>query len=123
MPNLSEMHERSIAALFALGLLALPGAAPAANSEVNATLNNKWSPATQKVAKGSKVTFSNPTQQPHDFKPYKGPWPKKKAVWLYEGESVSYKLAEKGKYLFRCFLHSEMDAGECTGMCGSVTTK
>ena len=122
VPNLSEMHKRSIAALFALGLVALPGRPPLPTAR-STQPEQQVEPGYSEGGEGQQGHVLDPTQQPHDFKPYKGPWPKKKAVWLYEGESVSYKLAEKGKYLFRCFLHSEMDAGECTGMCGSVTTK
>lgn len=124
MPNHTTMLKRPVAVLFALGLLALPGSAPAAKTQFRATLTNKWSPSSQKVAKGTKVVFTNPTEQPHDFKPLKGPWPdSKKDVWLYQGDSVSFKLGKKGKYTFRCIVHSDLADGKCDGMCGSVTVR
>lgn len=112
--------KRSICAVVATGLLVLASPVSSAPPKIKATTTNEWTPSTKKIVKGTKLIFSNPSPQPHDFKPYKGPWPSKEEVWLYEGESVTRKFKKPGKYFYRCVVHSEMDNGECTGMCGVV---
>lgn len=105
------------------GAVSLPVPVSAAIARVKATTERTWSPSPVRISKGDRVVFKNPTTEPHDFKPYKGPWKSKTKVWLYEGESVKRRFTRKGTYYYRCALHAEMIDGVCDGMCGVVRVR
>lgn len=106
-----------------LGIMGIPAMGEAATVGVKATDYLTWSPKVARVVKGDRVTFKNPTFEPHDFKPYKGPWNNKSQVMLEPGDSVKRRFTKKGKHLYRCTLHSSVIDGVCDGMCGIVRVR
>jgi plastocyanin len=80
--------------------------------------NDSWSPKKKSVPAGTKVVWKNTSGDDHNLVAYKGAWSKSSS--LPEGGKTSYKFAKKGKYKFRCTIHSEMEGTKCDGMCGTV---
>lgn len=78
-----------------------------------------WNKDFVSVSKGDKVVWTNPTGVAHTVTFYKGPGADKDTR-IGEGERTSKTFRRKGAYYYRCKLHSELEDGECTGMCGHV---
>lgn len=115
---------RTLAVSLATGAL-LVGAAPSslgATSRIKAVREDGgyvWSKDFVSVEKGDKVVWTNPTGVAHTVTFYKGPGADKDTR-IGEGERTSKTFRKKGAYYYRCKLHSELEDGECTGMCGHV---
>jgi plastocyanin len=104
------------------GLLALvAGQALAGGHIVRATSGETWNPVKTTIARGSKVTWSNPTSEVHPIVAYGGNWTFIKP--LGHGASVSRVFNTAGAFLFRCKVHSYMSGGVCHGMCGKVVVQ
>jgi plastocyanin len=106
------------AAIAVLGQTAAPAPVLGAGATVKATDNDSWSPKKKSVPAGTKVVWKNTSGDDHNLVAYKGAWSKSSS--LPEGGKTSYKFAKKGKYKFRCTIHSEMEGTKCDGMCGTV---
>jgi plastocyanin len=103
----------------ALGaFVAMPVASNGATFTVRATSERAWSPDSLSVAKGSKVVWKNPSDDKHTLQAYKGNWSKN--ATLGSGERTAFTFRHAGTYKYRCTLHSSLEAGICTGMCGKV---
>lgn len=102
----------------AIMLSAVPSMA--AGKTVRATENDTFSPASTSVAKGTKVTWRNPSGDDHNVTAY-GNW--SYAASLDEGQSAARKFTKAGTYKYRCTLHSSLTNGKCEGMCGKIVVK
>ena len=69
------------------------------------------------INKGDKVVWKNPTSVKHTVTFYEGA---KKNTTIAPGERTSKKFTSSGPTYYRCTLHSQLNDGECTGMCGHV---
>ncbi|MEA2497680.1 MAG: Copper binding protein plastocyanin/azurin family [Actinomycetota bacterium] len=99
-------------------LAAVPVASQGATFTVRATGDRTWKPAGLTVAAGSKVVWKNPSGDRHNVTAYKGAWSKNSTI--EEGERTSFTFKKSGTYKYRCTLHSVVDNGVCSGMCGKV---
>lgn len=109
----------SLVALAAVLVCSFPGIAPARAPRIKATAERTWTPDFLHLTPGSAAVFKNPTEEPHDIKRYKGPWPRGK-VFMFPGDTWKKRFKRTGVYKYRCVLHSEMIDGRCEGMCGVV---
>lgn len=78
-----------------------------------------WSKDFVDIAKGDRVVWKNPTGVNHTVTFYKGPGADKDTT-INPGERTSKKFRKTGPYYYRCKIHSNLNDGECTGMCGHV---
>lgn len=108
--------------------LVLPGSASGAPAVIKATQFDDWSPFKTVITKGGKVVWKNPTTDGHhELKSYKGPsnisggWLPLKA--LHPGATYKKTFKKKGRFYFRCPIHSTLVDGECGGMCGFVKVR
>jgi plastocyanin len=76
-----------------------------------------WNKDFVTVSKGDRVVWKNPTGVNHTVTFYRGA---SKDTTIGEGERTSKKFRKRGPYYYRCKLHSQLDDGECSGMCGHV---
>lgn len=76
-----------------------------------------WSKDFISITKGDKVVWKNPTRRKHTVTFYEGA---AKNTTIGPGERTSKKFKSRGATYYRCTLHSEMNDGQCTGMCGHV---
>jgi len=76
-----------------------------------------WNKDFVSINKGDKVVWKNPTSVNHTVTFYEGAT---KNTTIGEGERTSKKFKTKGPKYYRCTLHSQLNDGECTGMCGHV---
>ncbi len=76
-----------------------------------------WNKDFVSIAKGDKVVWKNPTSVNHTVTFYEGAT---KNTTINPGERTSKKFKTRGAKYYRCTLHSQLNDGECTGMCGHV---
>lgn len=76
-----------------------------------------WNKDFVSINKGDKVVWKNPTNVNHTVTFYEGAT---KNTTIGEGERTSKKFKTTGAKYYRCTLHSQLNDGECTGMCGHV---
>ncbi len=95
------------------------GKAGTATIKAGASGMMKFSPARLNVAVGTKVIWKNVSGTiTHTVNAYGGNWTK--ATKLPPGASTSFVFKKKGKFHYRCKIHSSLVGGTCTGMCGVV---
>jgi plastocyanin len=80
----------------------------------------EWSPRVERVAPGTKVVWKA-VSGTHTVTAYKGPWDT--STTITEGAKTSFTFEKERRYRFRCELHSELEDGVCTGMCGKVVVR
>jgi plastocyanin len=80
-----------------------------------------WAPSFKKVDKGTKIVWKNVSSVTHDVKSYRGHWMHKK--FLLPGAKTHKILRTRGVYFFRCTIHSTLNNGVCSGMCGKIKVK
>jgi plastocyanin len=76
-----------------------------------------WNKDFVTISKGDKVVWKNPTNVNHTVTFYKGA---SKNTTISEGERTSKKFRKRGAFLYRCTIHSKLNDGDCSGMCGHV---
>lgn len=76
-----------------------------------------WNKDFVSISKGDRVVWKNPTGRNHTVTFYEGAT---KNTTIGPGERTSKKFRTRGAKYYRCTLHSELNDGECTGMCGHV---
>ena len=103
------------------GLLLTAGPVPAGSVRVKATDSDSFSPATKKVARGTKVVWKNPSGSEHNVTAYSSNWSKSSTI--DEGQRTKQVFRKRGTYKYRCTLHSDMDGRKCDGMCGKIVVK
>ena len=105
------------------------GASPASAEtyRVRAAVNDnppplyKWAPKESHIVKGDKIKWKNPATSAvnHNVKSYGNNWDYGKKT-LSPGEAVTRQFNKTGTFKFRCTLHSDLNSGKCSGMCGKV---
>ena len=106
-------------AAVAVSISAVPSFA--AGKTIRATEDRTFSPAVTTVAKGTKVTWRNASDDDHNVTGY-GKWTSSMA--LPEGRSAAKTFTKAGIYKYRCTLHSSLSStGRCDGMCGKVVVR
>jgi plastocyanin len=103
-------------------LVAFPASSVADTTRIKAVARDDgyaWNKDFVSVDKGDKVVWKNPTGVAHTVTFYKGPGPDKDTR-IAAGERTSKTFRRTGAYYYRCKLHSELQDGECSGMCGHV---
>lgn len=76
-----------------------------------------WNKDFVSIDKGDTVVWKNPTSVKHTVTFYEGAT---KNTTIHPGERTSKKFKTTGPKYYRCTLHSQLNDGECTGMCGHV---
>lgn len=76
-----------------------------------------WNKDFVSITKGDRVVWKNPTSRNHTVTFYEGA---SKNTTIGPGERTSKKFRSRGPTYYRCTIHSELNDGECTGMCGHV---
>jgi plastocyanin len=111
-----------LAAFLLVGLLAGPAAARPFLIDV-ADGGLKYSPKTARVSKGKKIKWTNRGSVTHTVTFYKKPSGSNlKGFSLSAGSSKKRTPDETGTYKYRCLIgtHSNLNDGQCTGMCGKL---
>jgi plastocyanin len=111
-----------LAAFLLVGLLAGPAAARPFLIDV-ADGGLKYSPKTARVSKGKKIKWTNQGSVTHTVTFYKKPSGSNlKGFSLSAGSSKKRTPDKTGKYKYRCLIgtHSNLNDGQCTGMCGKL---
>jgi plastocyanin len=103
----------------AAGLLLGP-VASADTFRVRATGNNRWDPNFRHIHKGDRIKWKNPARhdQVHNVKSRGNNW--NKFETLSPGEATRKKFRRTGTFKYRCTLHSNVNDGQCNGMCGTI---
>ena len=76
-----------------------------------------WSNDFVSIGKGDKVVWKNPTGVNHTVTFYEGAT---KNTTIGPDERTSKTFKTTGPKYYRCTIHSTLNDGECTGMCGHV---
>ena len=66
---------------------------------------------------GERVVWRS-TNGTHTVTSYRGDW--NKNTTITEGERTSFTFSDRGRYRYRCTIHSTLSDGQCNGMCGLV---
>ncbi len=100
--------------------LVLAPAAIADTFRVKATRNDTWNPDFRHIQRRDRIVWKNPARfnTVHNIKAYSNNW--NKFERLSPGERTRKRFRRRGTYKYRCTLHSDMDNGQCTGMCGII---
>ena len=77
----------------------------------------RWSNDFVTIDKGDKVVWRNPTSVNHTVTFYEGAT---KNTTIGPDERTSKTFKTRGPKYYRCTIHSTMNDGECSGMCGHV---
>ncbi len=101
-------------------LLAAPATSFANHVVVKATARDTWNESYNHVVPGSRVVWKNPVRlnANHDVTAYGRNWDKR--VILSPGESTAKRFRNTGTYKYRCRIHSQLNDGQCDGMCGVI---
>ena len=112
--------------------IAAPGANAAPTYTVKAKTNDRWTgqtvggvAITHAAKPGAKVTirWKNPTTRQHDVKSLNTgkDWSmSRKHLQPNNGNVVTRSFKSRGRYWFRCTIHSAFVGGEWTGMVGMI---
>jgi plastocyanin len=102
-----------------LGLLLVP-AASADTFRVKTTDNNRWNPDFKHIHKRDRIVWKNPARhnKVHNIKATSNNW--NKFETLSPGEATRKRFRNTGTYKYRCTLHSNVNNGQCNGMCGII---
>ncbi|MGH2750697.1 MAG: hypothetical protein ACRDK3_07480 [Actinomycetota bacterium] len=125
---LSSMSKLMLVLALVAGSLtvAAPPASTATTYVVKAKSGDKWGPKTTHAKmQGGKVVvkWKNPTARNHDVKSVNigKRWTlKKKVLEPKNGNAVKKTLKKKGKFWFRCTIHSAKVGGEWKGMVAKI---
>jgi plastocyanin len=104
-------------------LVALPIASEGGTFRFKASCSSgcSWAPTFKRVAKGTKIVWKNPTGVFHDVKSYKGKWLSRRD--LPPGSKTHKVMRRRGRFFFRCTIHSTLNDGVCSGMCGKIRVR
>ncbi len=79
--------------------------------------SDSWRPSERHIFKGDKVRWKNVSNRDHNVRGYRG-WDFRHG--LKEGTAFTKQFNNAGTFYFRCSIHSDLDNGVCSGMCGFV---
>lgn len=102
----------SLAVLLFVATDALAAARVSVNSDF-------FSPVNKRVARGRVVRWVNNSGDLHSVTAYGRRWSKDSLVHG-DGGSTRKRFRRIGVYRYRCKFHSELQSGECSGMCAAV---
>jgi plastocyanin len=108
-------------ALVLVTVLVLGTVASAATYRVRAKFASgdyRWRPKTLEVPTGSRVVWRIVDGR-HNVTSIGSNWSKSTGT-LRAGDSTSHRFNDGGTYRYRCTLHSTLNDGMCSGMCGRV---
>jgi plastocyanin len=114
----SSARRPFLALALATGLVLSFAGTANARERVRAT-DNQFRPARVAVSIDEKVIWRNTGSRAHTVTAYGGNWSKDSTI--FSGDRTSRRFAEAGVYKYRCTFHSNLDGGQCNGMCGRVT--
>lgn len=100
------------------------GGAPHAVADtyrVKATAADEWKPDFRHIVVGDRIAWKNPADLDtlHDVKSYGKNWDMEK-VNLSPGEVHRKRFKRPGSFRYRCTIHSNLENGTCSGMCGLI---
>ncbi|MDQ3985538.1 MAG: hypothetical protein M3280_03465 [Actinomycetota bacterium] len=109
-----------IIGLVVAGSLVFGGPVAADTFRVKTTDNNRWNPDFRHITRGDRIKWINPARfdTVHNVKSYRRNWDFFET--LSPGERTSKRFRREGEFRYRCTLHSELNDGVCTGMCGMI---
>ena len=119
--KVGKIRTVAVGTVAAGALLLTAGPVPAGSVRVKATNSDSFSPATKRVARGTKVVWKNPSDSRHNVTAYSSNWSKSSTI--EEGQRTKQVFRKRGTYKYRCTLHSSMDGRKCDGMCGKIVVK
>lgn len=97
------------------------GAVSAGSVTVKATNGNVFRSEVTRVAKRTKVVWKNTSDRTHNVTATSGNWVK--AATIPPGSATGFTFRQVGRYRYRCTIHSTLQNGKCTGMCGRVVVR
>jgi plastocyanin len=102
------------------GALLLGPVAQADTFRVKTTDNNRWNPSFRHINPGDRIVWKNPARhnKVHNIKARGNNW--NKFETLSPGEATRKRFRNTGTYKYRCTLHSNVNNGQCNGMCGII---
>jgi plastocyanin len=115
------LRTRTITVGLLAALFLLPSASLGDTFRVKAVDGDDFRPKTRTVAKGDKVIWKNVDDSPHTVTSYGSNW--SKDTFLPAGERTDKKFRKRGTFKYRCELHSDLDGGQCDGMCGKIVVE
>ena len=105
-------------AVVASMLLAAPSLADTYRIRAAGTVvNAHWEPDERHISQGDKIKFVNRQDVRHNVHGYRG-WDFHRALPADSAFRKTFNNA--GTYRFRCRIHSDVNDGVCSGMCGKV---
>ena len=107
-----------LAVLLAVGSA---GAVSAGSVTVKATNGNVFRPEVTRVPKRTKVVWKNTSERTHNVTATSGNWAK--AATIPPDSATGFTFRQVGRYRYRCTIHSTLQNGKCTGMCGRVVVR
>jgi plastocyanin len=115
-----------VAVMLAAGSMILVAAPASAREVIKARSGNSWT-GNIVAQVGEKVIWTNPTFQNHNVKSYNQgkKWRLRRTLLqISNGNQVTRKFRKRGKYFFRCTLHSTPNGnGGFNGMIGIVRVR
>lgn len=117
-PQRPKLRVLSSTLAIAAMLVLLASPAQAARASVKATIDNEWSPKTQRIEPGDYIVWKNPTEATHNIVAYGSNWSFDR--WLYSGDTFTKRFRAKGVYKYLCSIHATKQDGRCEGMCGVI---
>jgi plastocyanin len=100
------------------GLLVLgPATSAQASVLVKATAAHTFKPKKLEINAGTKVVWKAMSGT-HTVTAYSKNWSKNTTI--NTGQTTSFTFRSKGRYKYRCLIHSTLVDGVCSGMCGKV---
>jgi len=108
-------------ALVLVAMLLLGSVASAATYRIRAKSTDagfKWRPKTLEVPTDSRVVWKMVDGR-HNVTSMGSNWSKSSGD-ISQGGSTSFTFDDGGRYRYRCTLHSTVNDGKCSGMCGKV---
>ena len=111
--------KRSVVAVMIAGVVLAPSAL-GDTFRVRATANDRWNPSFKHITRGDKIVWKNPAKHNtvHNVRAYSNNW--NKSETLSPGERTGKRFKKNGTYKYRCTLHSNLNNGDCNGMCGVI---
>ncbi|MDP9068051.1 MAG: hypothetical protein M3N53_06870 [Actinomycetota bacterium] len=116
----TKIFRLAVVAAGTAAVLVAPATSFANHTVVKATARDTWNDSYNHVVPGTRVVWKNPARlnDTHDVTAYGRNWDRQ--VTLRPGESTAKRFRNTGTYKYRCRIHSQLNNGECEGMCGVI---
>lgn len=101
------------------GMLLVPSSSLGAGHRIKATNNDTFNPVIKRVERGTRVVWTNPSDDLHTVTAYGGNW--SKDTTLPPDQRTAKRFGRRGTYKYVCTEHGHVaNNGDCHGMCGKV---